>query len=82
MRRNVFITDFILPIVVAGAMIIPILAIERLVLGWSKGALGVTEIVGGAVFMFVWQPIGSWMAPRLGLPAPTGVAKRRSDLYR
>ena len=44
MRRNVFITEFILPIFVAAAMILPIFAVERLVLGWSKEALGVTEI--------------------------------------
>lgn len=82
MRRNVFITEFVLPIFVAAAMILPIFAIERLVLGWSKGALGVTEIVGIGLFVFIWQPIGSWVAPRIGLPPPTGIVKRRSGLYR
>ena len=82
MRRNVFITEFILPIFVAAAMILPIFAVERLVFGWSKEALGVTEILVGGLFVFVWTPIGSWLAPLIGLPAPTGIVKRRSDLYR
>jgi hypothetical protein len=82
MRRNVFITEFVLPIVVAAAMILPIFVIERLVFGWSKEALGVTEILGGGLFVFVWTPIGSWLAPRIGLPPPTGIGKSRRDLYR
>lgn len=82
MRRNVFITDFVLPIFVAVAMILPICAIERLVFGWSKEALGVTEIVWIGLFVFIWPTIGSWLAPRIGLPAPTGIVKSRSDLYR
>jgi hypothetical protein len=82
MRRNVFITDFVLPIFVAAAMLLPVFAIERLLLGWSKEALGVTELIWAGLFVFIWTPIGSWLAPRIGLPAPTGIAKRRSDLYR
>jgi hypothetical protein len=82
MRRNVFITEFILPILVAAAMILPVFVVERLVFGWSKEALGVTEIIWAALFVFIWTPIGSWLAPRIGLPAPTEIAKRRSDLYR
>jgi hypothetical protein len=82
MRRNVFITDFVLSIFVAAAMILPVFAVERLVFGWSKGALGVTEIIWAGLFVFLWPPIGSWLAPRIGLPPPTGIVKSRSDLYR
>jgi hypothetical protein len=47
-----------------------------------EGALGVTEILVGGLFVFIWTPTGSWLAPRIGLPPPTGIVKRRSDLYR
>ena len=82
MRRNVFITEFILPIFVAAGIILPIFAIERLVFDWSKGALGITEIIWAGLFVFVWTPIGSWLAPWIGLPPPTGIVKSRRDLYR
>jgi hypothetical protein len=82
MRRNVFITEFILPLIVGTAMLFPILVAERVLLGWSKGAGGITEILGIGLFIFTWPTIGSWLAPRIGLPAPTGLVKSRSDLYR
>jgi hypothetical protein len=76
MRRNVFATEFVLPIVVAAAMLLPILAIESL-LGWSKDALSATEIAGAALFVFIWEPLGSWLAPRLGLPPPRRLGRHR-----
>jgi hypothetical protein len=82
MRRNVFITEFILSIVVGAAMLLPMLVIERVLFGWSKGVGGLTEIIGIGLFVFIWPTIGSWLAPRIGLPPPTGIVKSRSDLYR
>jgi hypothetical protein len=76
MRRNVFATEFVLPIIVAAGILLPILAIESL-LGWSKDALSATEIAGAALFVFIWEPIGSWLAPRLGLPPPRCFGKGR-----
>jgi hypothetical protein len=82
MRRNVFITEFILPIIVGASMLLPMLVIERVLFGWSKGVGGITEIIGICLFILVWPTIGSWLAPRIGLPAPTGIVKSRKDLYR
>jgi hypothetical protein len=76
MRRNVFITEYILPIAVGGAILLPVLAIEAL-LGWSKDAASATEIGGVALFVFIWEPLGSWLAPRLGLPPPRRIGKHR-----
>ena len=82
MRRNVFITEFILPLIVGASMLLPILVIERVLFGWSKGVGGITEIIGICLFIFIGPTIGSWLAPRIGLPAPTGIVKSRRDLYR
>jgi hypothetical protein len=82
MRRNVFISEFILPLIVGTVMLLPILVIERKLLGWSGGAAGVTEIVGIGLFLLSWPALGPWLAPKIGLPAPTITVGHRSDLRR
>jgi hypothetical protein len=82
MRRNVFISDFILPLVVGTALVFPVLLIERKLLGWSGGAAGVTEIVGICLFLLSWPTLGPWLAPKIGLPAPAITVGHRSDLHR
>lgn len=82
MRRNVFISEFILPLAVGMALVFPVLLIERKLLGWSGGAAGVTEIVGIGLFVLSWPTLGPWLAPKIGLPAPAIMAGHRSDLHR
>jgi uncharacterized membrane protein len=82
MLRNVFISDFILPLIVGTLMLVPILVIERKLLGWSGEAAGVTEILGIGLFLLTWQTLGPWLAPKIGLPAPTITVGHRSDLHR
>lgn len=82
MRRNVFISEFILPLVVGTTMLLPILVIERKLLGWSGGAAGITEILGIGLFVLIWPTLGPWLAPKIGLPAPTIAVGHRSDLQR
>ncbi|HET7483893.1 MAG TPA: hypothetical protein VFJ64_00795 [Solirubrobacterales bacterium] len=82
MRRNVFISEFILPLIVGTAMLFPILVIERKLFGWSKEAGGITEIIGIGLFVLIWPTLGPWLAPKIRLPAPTMVTGHRSDLHR
>ena len=82
MRRNVFISEFILPLIVGTTLLVPILVIERKLLGWSGEAAGVTEILGICLFLLSWTALGPWLAPKIGLPAPTIAVGHRSDPHR
>ena len=82
MRRNVFISEFILPLIVGTTVLVPILVIERKLFGWSGEAAGVTEILGISLFLLTWTELGPWLAPKIGLPAPTLIVGRRSNSHR
>lgn len=82
MRRNVFISEFILPLIVGTALVFPVLVIERKLLGWSGEAAGVTEIFGICLFLLTWTELGPWLAPKIGLPAPTLIVGRRGNSHR
>lgn len=82
MRRNVFISEFILPLVVGTALVFPVLVIERKLFGWSKEAAGFTELIGIGLFVLTWPTFGPWLAPKIGLPAPTLILGRHGDSHR
>lgn len=69
MRRNVLATELTLPIVVAVAIYLPIFVAGKL-LGWSSGLLGVIELIVIVFVVLSQDRVGTWLAPRLGMPPP------------
>jgi hypothetical protein len=65
-----------LPIVVGFAIYLPILIAGKM-LGWSNDLLGVIEFVVIAFAALSQERVGTWLAPRLGMPPPRRMGERR-----
>lgn len=78
MRRNVLTTELVLPIVVGVSIYLPVFIVGTL-LGWSNGLLGVIEFVVIAFAVLSQEQVGTWLAPRLGMPPPRRMGERRAS---
>jgi hypothetical protein len=76
MRRNVLTTELVLPIAVSVAIYLPIFIVGKL-LRWPGGLLGIIEIAVVAFVVLSQERVCTWLAPRLGMPPPRRMGKRR-----